>query len=92
LTRKEFLLSHQIYVTRKLWVELMNEQNGHKAYRVSRRKIGVIMAKYGLKSKYVLKRKREKNSNVVNKDYIENIVKRQFNDREPLEVVVSDLT
>ena len=69
----------------------MREQNGHIAYRVSRRKIGEIMKKHDLISKYTLKRVNNKKSD-VNNDDIENMVSRDFNDRGLLEVVVSDLT
>jgi transposase InsO family protein len=49
------------------------------------------MNKYGLVSKYMLRRsKRDKKK--VNNDLIENKVAREFDNREPLEVIVSDLT
>ena len=88
----EFNLSHKIYGCRKLRVELMIKQNGHEAYIISRRRIGVIMNKYKLKSKYTLRQKRKKRDEKVNNDDVENKVARQFDNRKPLEVVVSDLT
>lgn len=58
---------------------------------VSRRKIGTIMAKYGLVSKYTLKHYKHHHTG-CNEDPIANIVDRKFDNREPLEVVISDLT
>jgi len=87
----EFYLSNRIYGSRKLKIQLSVEQNGHKAYGVSRRRIRKIMKKYSLVSKYTLKRGKKKAS-PVNNDRIPNEVNRQFSDRKPLEVVVSDLT
>ena len=49
------------------------------------------MRKYSLTSKYTLKRSGKRKSD-VNNDQIPNEVQRQFSDRKPLEVVVSDLT
>jgi putative transposase len=87
----EFRINRRVYGTRKLKKQLNRKQNGHRAFRVSRRRIGNIMQKYSLVSKYTLRRgKRRKDA--VNEDPIANIVDRQFSDREPLEVVVSDLT
>jgi len=49
------------------------------------------MNKYGLISKYTIARsKRRKNH--VNEEKLPNILNREFNDRIPMEVVVSDLT
>jgi len=86
----EFYLSNRIYGSRKLKIQLSIEQNGHKVYRVSRRRIRKIMKKYSLVSKYTLKRGKKKAS-PVNNDSIPNEVNRQFSNRKPLEVVVSDL-
>jgi len=88
---REFYLNRECYGTRKLKQQLRRQQNGHCALRVSRRRIGEIMKKYGLVSKYTLKRKGKRKQN-VNNDPIPNKVERQFTDRKPLEVVVSDLT
>jgi transposase InsO family protein len=87
----EFHLSRKNYGTRKLKRQLGKKQNGCRAYRVSRRRTGRIMDKYGLVSKYSLKRGK-KRSGDVNNDPVPNLVDRQFADRQPLEVVVSDLT
>ena len=87
----EFYLSRRNYGTRKLKRQLACSHNGHQAFRVSRRKIGKIMEKYSLVSKYTLKH-RKKHKNDVNNDAVPNIVDRDFSDRKPLEVVVSDLT
>jgi putative transposase len=87
----EFHLSRQNYGTRKLKIQLSRKQNGHKAFGVSRRRIGQIMRKYNLVSKYTQKRCKKQKTE-VNNDMIPNKVDRQFGDRKPLEVVVSDLT
>lgn len=87
----EFYLSRRNYGTRKLKRQLGRKQNGHAAFRVSRRKIGAIMKKYSLVSRYTLKH-RKKHRDDVNNDSVPNIVDRQFSGRRPLEVVVSDLT
>jgi transposase InsO family protein len=87
----EFYLSRQNYGTRKLKRQLSREQNGHEALRVSRRRIGNIMKKYSLVSKYILKR-RKKHRVDINEAPIPNMIERDFSDRQPLEVVVSDLT
>jgi len=87
----EFYLSRQNYGTRKLKRQLRKEQNEHRAFRVSREKIKAIMEKYGLVSKYTLKHQ-GKRKKEVNNDQIPNIINRQFAERKPLEVVVSDLT
>ena len=87
----EFYLSRQNYGTRKLKRQLSRSQNGHCRFRVSRRKIGEIMRKYSLVSKYTLKH-RKKHKNDVNNDPIPNEIQRKFDDWKPLEVVVSDLT
>lgn len=88
---REFYLSRRNYGTRKLKRQLSCGRNGHRAFCVSRRKVGKIMKKYSLVSKYTLRRgKKHKES--VNEDRLPNIVDRQFSDRKPLEVVVSDLT
>ena len=87
----EFYLSRRNYGTRKLKRQLARKQNDHRAFRVSRRKIGNIMKKYSLVSKYTLKHSKRRRDN-VNNDQVPNIVNREFSDRKPLEVVVSDLT
>jgi putative transposase len=87
----EFYLSRRVYGTRKLKEQLSKSQNNHRAFRVSRRRIGNIMERHSLVSKYTLKH-RPKNKKEVNNDPIPNRLDRQFSDRKPLEVVVSDLT
>jgi len=82
----EFRGSRDNYGTRKIQRELRK-----KKIRASRRKIGKIMRKYGLVSKYTLRQKKKSRSE-VNEDLIENKVKRKFDGREKYEVVVSDLT
>lgn len=80
---KIFNDSRKIYGTRKIKENLK--------IKASRRKIGLIMAKYNLVSKYTLKRYKCHKTN-VNEDIIANEVNREFNNRTPFEVVVSDLT
>jgi len=87
----EFHLSRKCYGTRKLKHQLARNQNNHRAFCVSRKRIGVIMKKYSLVSKYTLKHKCSRKNN-VNNDPIPNKVQRQFGSWKPLEVVVSDLT
>jgi len=89
---KEFNLSHQIYGSRKLRKQIMSKQNGHAAYCISRKRIRAIMVEHKLISKYTQKRSSVRNKNKVNNDSIENKVCRQLDNREPLEVVVSDLS
>jgi putative transposase len=78
--------SRNNYGTRKIKKQL--EREGITA---SRRKIGQVMKKYALVSNYtVVQYKVHKQS--CNEDIVANMVSREFNDREKLEVVVSDLT
>jgi transposase InsO family protein len=87
----EFYLSRRNYGSKTLKIQLARKQNGHDCIRASRRRIGKIMEKYGLVSKYTLKRTKKQAAN-VNNDPIPNLVNREFSGRKPLEVVVSDLT
>lgn len=88
---REFYLSRSNYGTRKLKIQLSKSQNEHIAMQVSRRKIGRIMAQYQLVSKYTLKHGNHRKSK-VNREDLPNLVERNFAERKPLEVVVSDLT
>ena len=81
-----FKKSKNNYGTRKIKQKLAN-----KAYQVSRRRIGRIMKKYGLVSKYTIKQHKVY-PNKCNEEKIENIVNRKFNREQSLDVVVSDLT
>jgi transposase-like protein len=63
-----------------------------RQFRVSRRRIGMIMSKYSLVSNYTLRHGR-KSRNDMNNDEIANVVERKFDERVKYEeVVVSDLT
>jgi transposase InsO family protein len=85
---KEFYKGRENYGTRKLQKELRKQK-----YRVSRRRIGRVMAKYELVSKYTIRnRKKVSSGGAPNRDEIGNIVKREFAGRAKYEVVVSDLT
>jgi transposase InsO family protein len=63
-----------------------------RKFRVSKRRIGKIMTKYGLVSNYTLRRAKKNNKNPVNNDETANVVQREFDGRTAYEVVVSDLT
>jgi transposase InsO family protein len=81
-----FKNSRNNYGTRKIKKEL-----DKKGYQVSRRRIGRIMRKYGLVSNYTVKQYRIHKSK-CNEEKTDNIVNREFDREETLEVVVSDLT
>lgn len=83
---KIFKESRKNYGTRKIKYRLFD--NGIIA---SRRRIRRIMEKYGLESNYTKKKYRKDNTG-CNEEIIENIVDRKFDDKESLEVAVSDLT
>jgi len=83
---KEFYNSRENYGTRKLKIVLNRSK-----FIVSRRRIGKIMSKYSLVSKYTI-RNTKKKSNGVNNDEVSNIVNREFDGRKKYDVVVSDLT
>ncbi len=81
-----FKNSRNNYGTRKIKKKL-----DKKGYKVSRRRIGCIMKKYGLVSNYTVKQYKVYKTE-CNEDKIFNIVNREFDRENPLEVVVSDLT
>jgi transposase InsO family protein len=81
-----FKKSRNNYGTRKIKRELA--KNG---YQVSRRKIGFIMKKYSLVSSYTVKQYKV-HSSKCNEGKVSNIVNREFNRDQSLDVVVSDLT
>ena len=81
-----FKKSKNNYGTRKIKKKLAKK--GHK---VSRRRISKIMKKYGLVSNYTVKQYKV-HSVKCNEDKVSNIVDRDFNQEQALEVVVSDLT
>lgn len=83
---KIFRDSKNNYGTRKIKIELKKQ-----SIIASRRMIGNIMNKYGLVSNYTVKQYKVHKSK-VNEDEIDNIVNREFTDRDDLEIVVSDLT
>ena len=83
---KIFKASRNHYGTRKIKRKLAK-----KGYQVSRRKIGEIMKKYDLVSTYT-KKQYKVHSPGCNEDKIANIVNREFDKEESLDVVVSDLT
>lgn len=81
-----FKASRGIYGTRKIKAVLAK-----KGIIISRRRIGRIMRKYGLVSKYTQKHYKAHRSK-CNEDTVKNEVARSFNNRMPHEVIVSDLT
>ena len=83
----EFNGSKKCYGTRKLKVIILKN---HKIV-VSRRKIGVIMQKYELISKYTLK-KFKCRKNKCNEEKIPNLLNQNFKNKKMREVVVSDST
>lgn len=84
--KKIFINSRNNYGTRKIKKEL-----DKKFFKTSRRKIGRIMKKYGLVSNYTVKQYKVHKSK-CNEENVENIVDRDFDRDDQLEVVVSDLT
>ena len=81
-----FKASRKNYGTRKV-----KEGLKRKGLKVSRRRIGRIMKKYSLVSKYTKKKFKSFNDG-VNNEKVENIVNREFSRDSILEVIVSDLT
>ncbi len=81
-----FKSSRRNYGTRRIKKEL--EKLGKK---ISRRKIGKIMREKGLVSNYTVAQYK-KHKTIPNDELVKNIVNRNFDDRNYLEVVVSDLT
>lgn len=81
-----FRESKNNYGSRKIKVEL-KKQN----IVASRRKIREIMDKYRLVSNYTVKQYKVHKSS-CNEDKVDNIVNREFDNRNDLEIVVSDLT
>ena len=81
-----FYGNKRVFGTRKI-----KEILKHECILASRRKIGRIMKQEGLVSIYTIKQYK-KHSSKVNNDEIANVVNREFDAREHLEVIVSDLT
>ena len=87
---EEFNSNRKVYGTIKLKRALKRRSTPLIA---SRRRIGNIMKKYNLVSKYTLRKKRKKADTAsINNESKPNLVERNWNKRNPLEVVVSDLT
>ena len=83
---KIFKDSHNNYGSRKIKVELQK-----KNIVASRKRIRRVMDKYGLVSNYTIKQFKIHKS-TCNEEKIANEVNRKFNNRDYLEVVISDLT
>ena len=83
---KIFNENQHVYGTRKLKVELAK-----KNYKVSRRRIARIMHSNGLVSAYTIKKYRP-HKDKVNNEVQPNLLERHFDEKDPYEVVVSDLT
>ena len=81
-----FRKSRNNYGSRKIKIELSKRN-----IIASKRRIRRIMDKYGLVSNYTIKQFKVHKAS-CNEEKIENKVDRKFNDREYLEVVISDLT
>ncbi|OUM45908.1 hypothetical protein BW425_26735 [Bacillus pseudomycoides] len=86
LVKEIFRESRQNYGTRKIKVELKKLE-----YVVSRRRIGRTMKNQGLVSNYTIAQFKPKKAN-CNEEKISNVFDCQFNQKEELAVVVSDLT
>ena len=82
---KIFNENQHVYGTRKLKVELAK-----KNYNVSRRRIARIMHSNGLVSAYTIKKYRPHKDN-VNIEVQPNLLERHVDEKDPYEVVVSDL-
>ena len=78
--------NHDVYGTRKIKRELKEPD-----CQVSRRRIGRIMKKLGLVSKYTVAQFKP-HKQKCNEDPIKNELNREFNGQAPYAVVVSDLT
>ena len=83
---EEFARSNNAFGTRKLKPVL--EKRG---FTVSRRRIGRIMKKFHLVSKYNRPSYKPQRTG-VNQSRIENILNREFSQEEPMKVIVTDLT
>lgn len=81
-----FYQNHDVYGTRKIKKELQKLD-----YHVSRRRIGRIMKKTGLVSKYTVAQFKPQKQK-CNDEPIQNELNRQFTGQAPYAVVVSDLT
>jgi transposase InsO family protein len=81
-----FKASRNNYGTRKIKKELAKE-----GLKVSRRRIGRIMKQEGLVSSYTVSQYKPHVAK-CNEDKVANLVDRKFDDRDHLNVVVSDLT
>lgn len=78
--------NHDVYGTRKIKIELKKAD-----CQVSRRRIGRIMKKLGLVSKYTVAQFKP-HKQKCNEDPIKNELNSEFNGQAPYAVVVSDLT
>ena len=74
------------YGSRKIKIELLKYN-----IKASRKNIRKCMKKYNLISNYTIKQYK-KHKTKCNESEISNIINRDFNNKKPLEVVVSDLT
>ena len=83
---KIFKQSKNNYCSRKIKVKLKEVGS-----IVSLRRIRRVMNKYGLISNYIIKQFKNHNYK-VNNDNIPNVVDRKFDNRDFLEVIISDLT
>lgn len=81
-----FKNSRNNYGSRKIKQILKNDN-----INVSRKRIRKIMIKYSLVSNYT-KKQFKKHNLKTNTDEVANVVDRQFNNRQSLDVIVSDLT
>lgn len=78
--------NYDVYGTRKIKKELQKSD-----FQISRRRIGRIMKKLGLVSKYMVAQCKP-HKQKCNEDPVKNELNREFNGQAPYVVVVSDLT
>ncbi len=82
-----FEKNKRVYGQKKLYKALRRE-----GVSIGKETLAKIVKEEKLVSKYVLRRKPKQAEDAVNNDQIPNKIGREFSDRKPLEVVVSDLT
>jgi transposase InsO family protein len=82
---KAFTKSRSCYGTRKIKATLVKD-----GFKTSRKKICLVMRKYNLVSKYTKKQYRSKNQSDTSDK--QNLLDRNFNDKNKNEVLVSDVT
>ena len=87
-----FLIEEFFEKSRKnYWTRRIKHELPKLGYKVSKRRISTIMKLKGLASKYTIS-KFKSHHNKVNEEKLTNLVERNFNKQDYLQVVVSNLT